>query len=233
MRTIKLTDTIEITGFPESKEDLKYYLPDIKAIDQRVTKKYHSKAIQKKARVSAIQISHWTKTGVIIPAIAVKGTGKMHVYDHQNLIEAMICRELSQYSINYGVMREVLDFLREKKWLFDIHLESIKLSRILKGTNKLNPKERQQLMNEKGITSEKRLTIWEFFKLYPQTGIIYLLLWKNSTLIELPEPKTGEYNMHLTTMGVYDIVHRCPSSIVLNPTFLLFEAGSFYEEAEC
>lgn len=233
MKTIKLTDTVDISikvnikCSAEIEDNIKYFLPDINIMDQRPIKKYHSKAIQKKARVSAIQISHWTKTGVIVPATAVKGTGKMHVFDHQNLIEAMICRELSQYSINIGVMREVLDFLRVKKWLFDIGLamdhpktETIS-DGVVTGTLKSTLK-----------SAEKHLTIWEFFRLYPQTGMIFLLLWKDSTSIELPEPKKDEYNMHLITRKVLDIVQRCPSAIVINPTLLLSEAGSFYEEGQ-
>lgn len=227
MGTIKLTEIIDVNFSAKSEEDVKNYLPESNTIDQRHTKTHYSKAIQEKARVSAIQISHWTNTGVIIPATAVKGTGKMHVYDHQNLIEAMICRELSQFSINYGVMREVLDFLRKKQWLFDIGLSF-----------KRKPDSEAIIDGQFTATTsttfqsiEKRLRIWDFFKLHPQPGIIYLLLWKDSTSIELPKPKKGEFNMHLATKNALDIISRCPTVIAINLTLLLSEAGSFYEEA--
>lgn len=229
MKIIKLTNTIGISYTAASEEEFdKYKMIDINAIDQRVINTYHSKTIQKKAKVSAIQIGHWTRTTVIVPATAVKGTGKMHIYDHKNLIEAMICRELSQFSINYGVMREVLDFLRKKKWLFDIGLSRERKpysEAIIDG---------QFTATISATVSEiqKHLTIWDFFKLYPQTEIFYLLLWKNSTSIELQEPKTGDYNFYVTTRHLTEIISRCKNTIVINLSNLLSEAGSFYEEAE-
>lgn len=236
MEKIRLTNSIYITDYPNNEHEVQYYFPDINTINQKVTKKYHSKTIQEKARISAIQISHWTKTGVIIPAIVAKGTGKMHVYDHQNLIEAMLCRELSEYSINYGVMREVLDFLREKIWLFEIYLSSPKLSRLHREPEDIPEAEYLRRLedaeDEEGTTKKIRLTIWDFFKQYPQNGSIYLLLWKDSRFTELSEAKKGEYNIHITTTGINDVTHRCSSLIILNLTLLLSEAGHFSEEVD-
>lgn len=238
MSTIRLTDTIDITQFPTSDEETKYYLPEIGTINPKDERTYHSQAIQKKARVSAIQIGHWTKTGIIIPVKTAKGTGKMHVYGHQNLIEAMICRELSQYSINYGVMREVLDFLRGKQWLFDIYSTDINLSKLL--IMETGPEwdeevaaVKKSIANKENTRIKRHHTIWEYFKLYPQTETISLVLWKDSISVELSEPKKGEYSMHvITTLGALEIISRCQSSILINLTHLFSEAGSFYEEAE-
>jgi hypothetical protein len=123
-------------------------------------------------------------------------------------------------------MREVLDFLRKKRWLFDIGL-----------SYENEPRSEEIIDGQVNATIsttitgiQQHLTIWDFFKLYPQDGMIFLLLWKDSTSIELPEPKKDEYNMHLITRKVLDIVQRCPSAIVINPTLLLSEAGSFFEE---
>jgi len=241
MRTIKLTDIIDVDNFVEDEEEIKLYLPNIKAINKRATKKYQSKEIQEKAQVSAIQISHWTRTGAIIPAVPVRGTGKMHVYDHQNLIEAMICRELSQYSINYGVMREALKYLRSKEMIFSIQITGKTLTKILKYPEifteidteyGLLSKRLDGYIDEEYIHDERSHTIWEYFKNYPPTVTIHFFLWKDSTNIEFSEPKTGEYNMHLTSLGAYDILSRCPSAIVINLTLLLLLAGSFYEEVE-
>lgn len=234
MRPLKITNIIEIGYSPKSVADIKHYLPDSCIQDQRSAKTYYSKAIREKANISAIQISHWTKMRIIQPVKVAKGTGKMHLYSHQNLIEAMICRELSQYSITHSVMFEIIDFLRNTQWIFKIYLEADGLYDDLHAETKKNAvmKFLSDTNLTKPLVAKRHHTVWEYFRLYPQEYTLSLILWKNSPSIILSEPKTGDYNMYVTTDRLDEILARSPSSIVMNLTLLLKEAGSFFEEDE-
>jgi uncharacterized protein YdcH (DUF465 family) len=86
--------------------------------NQRQFKKYQSKDIQAIAKVSKISLINWTQQGAIIPFEDARGRGKVRLYDYQNLIEAMICRELNKLSIGIRYQLELLDWLRRVKFNF-------------------------------------------------------------------------------------------------------------------
>jgi DNA-binding transcriptional MerR regulator len=75
-------------------------------------RKYRSKDIQKVAKVSKINLNHWVNMGLILPLEDVRGRGRSRLFSHQNLIEALICRELNLLNLGTDVMRRILDGLR-------------------------------------------------------------------------------------------------------------------------
>jgi ribosomal protein S26 len=96
----------------------------------RSFKTYQSKDIQAKADISKIQLIHWTQLGAIIPFDDAQGRGKVRVYNHQNLIEAMICRELTEASIGVRFIKDWLQWLRSEKFnfTFNFFLKSGRIS---------------------------------------------------------------------------------------------------------
>ena len=73
---------------------------------------YRSKDIQEKLGVSKIQISHWVNMGAIKPYREDFRRGGSHEFNTQNLIEAAICKELSDLHVPVVKMVEGLDLLR-------------------------------------------------------------------------------------------------------------------------
>ncbi|MGA2332979.1 MAG: hypothetical protein ABSG75_14590 [Syntrophales bacterium] len=123
MRLVKLNDDIEITIFPENDEEVLAFTNPEKKKGDKQEETYRSKDIQRIADISPMQIKHWTNTGVIIPLQRVRGTGRSHIYNDQNLVESLICAELSKYSINLNMMKDILNVLRNKKWNFKIYID--------------------------------------------------------------------------------------------------------------
>lgn len=80
----------------------------------QVERTYRSRDIQEFG-ISKIQLVHWVQVGAIIPLKDARGRGGRRVYSYQNLVEALICRELAKYSIETHVMRSLLEVLREDK----------------------------------------------------------------------------------------------------------------------
>jgi DNA-binding transcriptional MerR regulator len=122
MSTVKLSDDISITAFPENDEEVLAFTKPKNKKGDKWKGKYRSKDIQKIANISPMQIKHWTNSEVIIPLQRVRGTGRSHIYNDQNLVESLICAELSKYSINLNMMKDILNVLRTKKWNFRISL---------------------------------------------------------------------------------------------------------------
>jgi len=251
----KRTDIIRITyHLLPSDIDLFKNNPKPSADKTMNRKLYHSKMIQQKARISSSQIIHWTRTGVIIPFQTVRGTGRMHVYDHQNLLEAMICRELSQYSINHRIMSEVLDYLKNKKWVFDIYFSIGDVQDISSHDDDMfvqyitefqipdhkivdKPFKYRDLWDVRKRDFEperRRHTIWDFFKYYPQKGIceVYLVLCKELTRNET-EKSINDYQIYVATNTIIkDMLSQSISAIAINLSLLLNQAGDFFEEVE-
>ena len=75
---------------------------------------YSSKDIQKKANITKMQALHWTQLGIIVPLHDAHGRGGRREYSHQNLVEAILCRELNDFGIPTNVMGIVLQSLRIK-----------------------------------------------------------------------------------------------------------------------
>ena len=226
MWIIKDNEPINIDLIFHNREDYDSFTSMEEAAKQKPLNLYFSKELQKQAGVTDNQIKHWTMTGVIVPHKSVQGTGKMHTYDHQNLIEAMICRELQKYSMNYNLMKDVLSCLREKKWTFrfcgKLHVAPAQSKRN-KTTNDNSPK-----ASFDPIIKEH--SFWEFIKIYPQDTEILLALWKDSSLPISSEPKTDEYCIDVKYDGLGIITSLRTSMVIINLSRLLEEAGNFYKE---
>jgi len=90
---------------------------------------YRSKEIQRLIKVSNKQLTHWSSKGAISPLEDAEGRGKRRLYSWQNLIEAMICRELSRYVVEVDFMKHMLEHIRK---------EPISIWRLLKKDPKPN-----------------------------------------------------------------------------------------------
>ena len=75
-------------------------------------KVYSSRDIQNYAGITKMQLNHWINVGAIIPYKDNRGRGKVRKFSRQNLIEALICRELSKLYISSHVMEDLLFGLR-------------------------------------------------------------------------------------------------------------------------
>jgi len=115
---------------------------------------YGSGEIQRIAKISRIQAVHWTEQGAVIPAQDARGRGKRRVYDWQNLIEFMICRELNRFTIETHIMTAVLIFLR-KAFELDYRVYI--------------PREEYQ-----GYDIVERGSYWSFLKREPDTDVTVL-----------------------------------------------------------
>jgi DNA-binding transcriptional MerR regulator len=82
-----------------------------------IAEMYQSREVQRMAKVSRIQLIHWTETGAIIPAQDAQGRGGRRIYSHSNLIETIICRELNRYSIPVQYIKHIMDLFREQRYL--------------------------------------------------------------------------------------------------------------------
>lgn len=243
---------IQIVAHINRDEDVKAFTEAKNLSKGKIIKVYHSGDLQQKAGVSENQIKRWTMTGIINPYKPVKGTGRMHVYDHQNLIEAMICRDLSQYSMTSYVMGGVLEFLRSTKWTFNIKF-SLDLSRfvesfleIKKWENKVPNETTKKILENQEVIADKIRTehkftdlemkdnIWEYLKLYPQTKTepLFLALWPNLAPEKIQEQdKDDFYCWVVNEDDLSKIIHSKSSVIIINLTRLASRAGSFFEEA--
>jgi hypothetical protein len=76
---------------------------------------YRSKDIQERLNVSKIQVSHWINMGCIKPYKTDARRGGAHEFDQRNLIEAAICKELSDLKVPVKSMALGLDIVRGVK----------------------------------------------------------------------------------------------------------------------
>jgi DNA-binding transcriptional MerR regulator len=232
MNILELDKEIKIS-FVGERETLKLFENAEENIARREIVKYQSKEIQKKAQVTENQIKHWTNTGIIIPFQATKGTGRMHTYDNINLIEAVICRELSQYSINLWDLKEIISYLRETKFDFLIQ-RSTPFVHVDKSTKY---KVKASVSNTVLSPLKLKHTLWEYLQFYPQQQAISIILWKHSLYIKSPF-SAGSYNFYITASEVnenrltssnVDHIHaRCLSNILINLSIIINEAGCFF-----
>jgi DNA-binding transcriptional MerR regulator len=75
-------------------------------------KTYSSKEIQELAGVSKIQLIHWIDIGAIVPWKEDRRRGGKRLFNQQNLIEVLICRELNNFRLPGYLFKVVLDDLR-------------------------------------------------------------------------------------------------------------------------
>lgn len=79
-------------------------------------KTYHSKDIQRLARVTKMQLGHWVNVGAIIPLKDDPRRGGVRIFSQQNLVEAMICRELNYWRMEARSIAGPLWALRKMKF---------------------------------------------------------------------------------------------------------------------
>ncbi|HPD57609.1 MAG TPA: hypothetical protein PKW17_10255 [Smithellaceae bacterium] len=217
MRPIALKSIITIVHAITKGYDLDSFINPAITEKKRIPKTYFSQVIQKRAGITAAQIRHWTVSGVLEPYKLASGTGKMHVYDHQNLIEAKICKELNYYSINYNYMKSIMNFLRTHKW---------KVNWIIRDFS------RSVDESKKEVTMSNNIVIWDFFKKYPLHEDIYIMIWKTKTAPAImTDQNFGDLSLHVTNkFEIVEISERCSSVIVINLTNLIWEEGDFFKE---
>ena len=75
---------------------------------------YTSKDLQQRSGATHMQISRWTELGIILPEEDAKGRGRVRRFNQQNLIEAMICKQLTEYfRLDTSIMLEIVSWLRD------------------------------------------------------------------------------------------------------------------------
>jgi len=74
---------------------------------------YKSKDIQDRLGISKIQLSHWINSGAIRPYQEDNRRGGSHKFNRQNLIEAAICKELSDLRVPVKSMAQTIDMMHE------------------------------------------------------------------------------------------------------------------------
>ena len=82
---------------------------------------YRSKDIQIKAGVTRMQLIRWVEVGAIEPFKDVRQRGKSRIFSYQNLVEAMICKELNRFRVETYTMKRVLNMMRDRR---DLDLSS-------------------------------------------------------------------------------------------------------------
>ncbi|MBW1668867.1 MAG: MerR family transcriptional regulator [Deltaproteobacteria bacterium] len=208
---------------------------------------YSSKEIQAKSGVGKIQLLHWTQKGVIVPLKDAKGRGGRRIYSHQNLIEAGICRELSRYRIETSTMKEILDWLRTKRWRFYFSEtfslgweEELRLYSEIEektGTVGIPEKEKElypqveRLINEGKVPSSisREHTVWEFLSLYP-ASVEALLLGVYTEVEDFPDGARIVSKRQIFgresgsgSQCISDMLTNCLSSVIVNLTNLKIE----------
>lgn len=79
-------------------------------------KEYTAAEIQKLAKVTKRQLIHWVETSAIIPLEDDRRRGGKRRFNQQNLIEALICRELNDYRLPSVMFFQAVGGLRGKAW---------------------------------------------------------------------------------------------------------------------
>lgn len=215
----------------------------------KANKTYRSTDIQKIAKVTKMQLVHWSQTGAIVPLEDARGRGSRRLYSRQNLMEALICRELSKFSMETYVMHEVLSMLREStyKFTFCIERDSYEStlqrapldeirSAVLKHLDRDPESEPFTLgkilglnffkdpLEEIKTTSyhiEKHHNLWEFLALYGlYTGTDPFLLVNRKT----NGKRTNNFDCSLIdSLDVYEKLKETPCSLVIDLIRLFFE----------
>ena len=134
----------------------------------------------------------------------------MHQYDHQNLIEVMICRELNKYSINYVVMNDLIKYLRKKELNFSFTIPSY---------DRPDP-----------LEIKKSLTLYEFIKIYYQSAEIFLTLSKDPRIPNIIDQDEYRVDISFDSDDLSDILQHCPSIVLISLSRLIEEAGVFFKE---
>lgn len=236
MLAYRNSDLMSVKKKFSSNEDYESFKTIEDRVKEQTINTYFSKDIQRKAGVSENEIKHWTMTGAIEPYKPVQGTGKMHIYDHQNLIETMICRELKKYSINFNLMKEVILYLRKKSWTVVFEPEfTNKTGRSSKRKTKtVAPTALSDLIRNptslfNGIS--KDLTLWDYLKIASYDASIHLVLWKDTEyLAEHPAIPKDDFFLDVTFSDLSFYTARFASLVIINMSILNNDAGYFFKE---
>ena len=95
------------------------------------TKTYHSKEIQQICKISMSQLNHWVMIGAVIPFKNIRGRGKARLFNEQNILEAIVCRELNQFSIEGWFIVKALNDIRKNGFSPVIEISGGSYSKII------------------------------------------------------------------------------------------------------
>ena len=77
---------------------------------------YFLRDIQRIGKVPKDKLQYWIRLKIIEPYVDQKGRGKQREFSHQNLIEAMVCRDLSSLHVDPTVMGHAIGMLNTHTW---------------------------------------------------------------------------------------------------------------------
>ena len=208
-------------------------------IANRAIRTYGNKDLQSIAKVTKTQVIHWTSTRAIIPFQDAKGRGKQRKYNFQNLTEAMICREMNKMAVEVRVIKEALDYLRNKVWTFDFelwgHIEDEDIDEEIIEYDK-DGKEFVSRTTGKSVirsTASKKHTFWEFLHLYGlYNNKFYLMLTLDEENYNDCEDRAVlKYKVNIITSNrIETILDSFNFSIFINIKKLIDEAGGINEQ---
>ena len=76
-------------------------------------KEYTTKNVQERGKVAKRILIHWVEQGVIIPVKEDRRRGGRRLFSQINLLEVLICRELSRFHLPVFDLRILVSSLRE------------------------------------------------------------------------------------------------------------------------
>lgn len=214
---------------------------------KRPVRTWGSGEIQSLAKITKMQLIHWTQTGVIIPYKDAKGRGARRRYDCQNLIEALICRELNRLRMETHIMKEILTWLRHTVFTFHFDYtyyltpEPVRSQAIENYLNE-NPSfkdkiasfdstmaallqgdiiEKLGLGETKYVENLRHHTLWEYIRYYPSAGErFYIFLRKRI------DEESGDLETDFSVFeseDLFDSTKDAPSAILIVLQELIFE----------
>ena len=127
------------------------------------------------AKISKMQIIHWSQIGAVVPFKDAKGRGARRVYSWQNLLEILICRELNKLTVEAHVMAIVLHWLRNS-------YDPDTLITLPKKAKPQASRKSSHTFKFSGVIKDPR-SYWEMLQEKPDTKHVYLFLYT----LEKPE----------------------------------------------
>jgi DNA-binding transcriptional MerR regulator len=212
-----------------------------KEAKKRPSLEYGNKQIQRIAKVTKTQILNWTQRGAIIPLKDSKGRGDRRVYSHQNLLEMMLCRELSRLSVETNVMKQLLSQLRVQQWNFEFkaclseeswmrsglgtEINDLKLDKDL-AKYSFAKTYYPETWKKKGYPDRiiRKHTVWEYLELYPNIEDVFFSSW-----VQQQDNETFVQGYQLcSVMNIDELLSNCTATAIINFGKLLQEAGGYF-----
>jgi hypothetical protein len=75
--------------------------------------KYKTKDLAAITGATLPQVANWVKIGAIQPVSNPRGRGQSRIFDAQGLVEAFVCKEMSNYRVENWIIVETLQALRD------------------------------------------------------------------------------------------------------------------------